>query len=71
MKLFTVVPQRYEDIKKARILESIINRPDFTSKIMSAMEDYVNKFLLPEVMMGTPINPIDVERFFADITKHD
>lgn len=68
-RLFDVVPRNPWDKKNAELLAAIINRPEFVNKVTWAVQQYVNRFLLKEILYGTPIDQAEVDKFFAEITR--
>lgn len=67
-RLFDVIPRNPWDAKNAELLAAIINRPDFMNKVMWAVQQYINRFMLKEILYGTPIDQAKVGKFFAEIT---
>lgn len=71
-KMFTVSPLRMEDEKSAKVVEAIINQPQFVSRVNAVVAEYVHKFLLPQILYGTEIDPNEVEKFMqASIAKQE
>lgn len=68
-RLFDVIPRNPWDQKNAELLAAIINRPDFVNKVTWAVQQYVNKFMLKEILYGTPIDQAEVDKFFAEIVR--
>lgn len=68
-KMFTVIPKNAFQDKEVQVLEAIINRPEFTNKVMAAVEQYVNKFLMPKILYGTVIDPKEVEDFITRVVE--
>lgn len=68
-RMFDIIPRNPWDKKNAEILSAIINRPDFVNKVTWAMQQYVNRFLLKEILYGTPIDQAEVDNFFAEIVR--
>lgn len=52
-RLFSVVPLRVSDQKKAQLLEAIVNQPRFVSKVLQATELFIERFIMPQIMLGT------------------
>jgi hypothetical protein len=58
-KPFKVVPLHAEDTERARLVEAIINRPDYVSLVVAEVERYSREVILPSIMYGTDVSELD------------
>ena len=59
-KLFSVIPLSPSNKKQAKLMEMIINRPEFVSRVIHFVEKYVREQLVPEFLYCLPKKDIDI-----------